>query len=118
MKFWEAMKSLEEGKKVRHISWYDAHYLYIDNCGIVRHSIGGEEYKEVVDMHSEWELYDDRKEVPKIFKDLYKLINEIEGMKWNDDVYIQWVDSNYKENYVTPLYKQLSKINKEYKLDK
>ena len=31
MKLWEAMKALEEGKKVRRIDWAPNEYIYIDS---------------------------------------------------------------------------------------
>ena len=123
MKYWEAIKCLEEGKKVRHMSWHDDNYLYTDSRGVVRKNIGGVSciYKEVIDVDSKWELYDDRKEVPQIVKDLYKSLE-------------MYSDENICDKYetcgscpfwgydfcgdITKLWEELQKMNKEYKLDK
>lgn len=37
MKFWEAMRELEEGKRVTHLSFNDREYLYLDrDYGFIR----------------------------------------------------------------------------------
>lgn len=71
MKFWEAMKSMEEGKKVRNESWREDWYLCLDKQGHIVDELGA-----VCDLNfigtkgSEWEIYDDRKPSPTILKTL------------------------------------------------
>lgn len=61
MKFWEAMKLLEEGKKVRSTIWNKNIYIWKNEEGdyvneeneLLGHCI------KVYDMNIEWEIYDD-----------------------------------------------------------
>lgn len=55
MKFSEAMKLLEEGKKVRLKSWHLNEYIFIDSLGTIRDE-QGEMYK-ISCMNSDWEEY-------------------------------------------------------------
>ena len=78
MKYWEAMKSIDEGKKVRHKSWADGCFIYKDDLGNVV-CADGEFYGEIFnysfnDCH--WEIYDDRKEVPQSLKNLFNALKD------------------------------------------
>lgn len=68
MKFWEAMRELQEGKKVRNKDWAEEQYIYLtaDN------EIFDEQDIECCFnfIGSEWEIYDDRKPAPAILKTL------------------------------------------------
>ncbi len=68
MKFWEAMKEMKKGKKVRNKDWTEEQYIYLtadneifdeDNCTCF-----------IDEKDSEWEIYDDRKPAPTILKTL------------------------------------------------
>lgn len=83
MKYWEAMKLIDEGKKVRHKSWADGCYIYKDDLGNVVNS-DDDPYVEIFnysfnDYH--WEIYDDRKEAPQSLKNLAKALIDC----YNDD---------------------------------
>jgi hypothetical protein len=58
MRFWEAMKAIEEGKKVRQVDWEKEDYIYILNFTIRNES---HEYGNIhIDyrgIEKEWELY-------------------------------------------------------------
>lgn len=76
MKYWEAMKSIDEGKKVRHKSWADGCYICKNDLGDVVNS-DDDPYVEIFiysfnDYH--WEIYDDRKEAPQSLKNLAKAL--------------------------------------------
>lgn len=51
MKFWEALKALEEGKKVRRIDWAPGKYLVRDPLCAVCIDV------EDGDFHWKWEIY-------------------------------------------------------------
>lgn len=71
MKFWEAMKAMEEGKKVRNKDWMEEFYIYLNEDNDIL-----DERDAVCDLNfigekgSEWEIYDDRKPSPAILKTL------------------------------------------------
>ena len=68
MKFWEAMKCLEEGKRVRKTSWAENRYLYIDEDGSFYDN--REQIPILYTVGTEWEIYDDRKEAPYVLRKL------------------------------------------------
>lgn len=76
MKLWEALKAMEDGYKVRRISWDPEMFVYKNN---------GEYYKADeseweaiwVAPEDEWEFYDSRKDAHPFFSKLYKAINDL-----------------------------------------
>lgn len=60
MKLWEAMKALEDGKKVRRIDWAPNEYIYIDSYNEVINNYGASADKEILDnIYMTWEIYKD-----------------------------------------------------------
>ena len=60
MKLWEAMKALEEGKKVRRVDWEPYEYIYIDSYNEVINNYGTSADKEILDnIYMTWEIYKD-----------------------------------------------------------
>ena len=60
MKFWEAMKALEEGKKVRKKTWNEDCYLTIKN----NHFVDEWDDDEITfSLDGDWEIYEEKKEV-------------------------------------------------------
>lgn len=60
MKLWEAMKALEDGKKVRRIDWAPNEYIYIDSYNEVINNYGAPADKEILDnIYMTWEIYKD-----------------------------------------------------------
>ena len=55
MKFSEAMKLLEEGKKVRLVGWNKGEYIYLDEFGCLLND-DGSDYEPYV-ITEEWEEY-------------------------------------------------------------
>lgn len=61
MKLWEAMKALEEGKKVRRIDWEEYEYIYIDSYGEVINNYGSKADNRILDnIYVKWEIYKDK----------------------------------------------------------
>lgn len=64
MKLWEAMKALEDGKKVRRIDWAPNEYIYIDSYNEVINNYGAPADKEILDnIYMSWEIYKDFKDL-------------------------------------------------------
>ena len=119
MKFWEAMKLLEEGKKVRKTSWAENRYLYIDEDGSFYDN--REQIPILYTVGTEWEIYDDRKEVSCNIKELYKAIDKCVETSWIDqDVESGFADEfdSVADYHLTQLIIALDELNKKYKLDK
>ena len=115
MKAWEAMKLLEEGKKLRDKNWKEGRYIYLDTDGdIIDESNNQYLVANISDISKEWEMCDDRKEVPQFYKNMYKAIDkiiedyEISEKEISDVIY----------PYLVNLCRVLDELNKEYKLDK
>lgn len=71
MKFWEAMKSMEEGKKVRNKDWTEEQYIYLTADNEMFDEDDGRCFLSFIgEKGSEWEIYDDRKPSPTILKTL------------------------------------------------
>jgi hypothetical protein len=63
MKIWEALKALEEGKKIRCIDWEEGEYYFRSGVNILN-----EKLNILVDMSAEningvWELYEEKPEI-------------------------------------------------------
>lgn len=72
MKFWEAIKALEEGKKVRRAYWEKDVYIHIDHDNILKDNSNHPQdlYYIPNDDDNDWEIYDDRKEAPYVLRKL------------------------------------------------
>lgn len=68
MKFWEAMKEMGKGKKVRSKNWSEKQYIYLTADNEIFDEHNSKYYFIFTD--SEWEIYDDRKPAPTILKAL------------------------------------------------
>lgn len=78
MKTWEAMKALEEGKKVRHVYWEQDKYIVIDFTSAYNHIVDEKGNLSCInETNDEWEIYDDRKNVPLVWRMMYKKIVEL-----------------------------------------
>lgn len=119
MKFWEAMKELQEGKKVKKVKWYGS-YIYYDRESKQFIDSSGETYDiTYLDESEEWELYEDnRKSInSNALKKIYKAFKEFAEEDWNEcqeflDFYCDTVGNRDLE-----FGDFLDKVNKYYKLD-
>ncbi len=55
MEFWQAMKSLQEGKSVRCKDWFPNSHAYLTPLGVVLFGIEG---RLDIYIHYDWELYE------------------------------------------------------------
>ena len=64
MKLWEAMKALEEGKKVRRVDWEPYEYIYIDSYNEVINNYGSKADNKILDnIYARWEIYKDKGDI-------------------------------------------------------
>ena len=123
MKFWQAMKALEEGKKVRRRNWEHGEYIEWEDCDI-NNNVTDEKgiVFELSTLYcvddNEWEIYDDRKDCPKVFKDLWKAFQAT----MNSNIVV--VEAFWNEvpfSFITmhqEMERLLKEMNDDYKLDK
>lgn len=58
MNFWEAIKALEEGKKVRRSYWEEDSYIYIDSNNVLRDNYGAlQDLYYIPDDDNDWTIY-------------------------------------------------------------
>ena len=122
MRCWQAIKALEEGKKVRRKEWGQEAYIEWRNQDIsnVITDEEGQPYELGIlycTDDNEWELYDDRKDCPKVFKDLWKVFQATQ----NDNIVAVekfWADVPF--SFITlhqEMERLLNEMNQDYKLD-
>ena len=116
MKFWEAMKALEEGKKVRAVDWGDDEYItlrgeiLVDEEGYTcTHTLEGE------GINKKWEIHDEKKDVDPKFKEMYRYLKDEEGFANNQ--YCEFIYKHDKQDHLLEFYRQLLEMAKYYKLD-
>ena len=116
MKFWEAMKALEEGKKVRAVDWGDDEYItlrgeiLVDEEGYTcTHTLEGE------GINKKWEILNERKEVDPRFKEFYHYLKDENGFA--NGQYGDFIYERNEEDHLLAFYRQLLDMAKYYKLD-
>ena len=126
MKMWEAIQLLEEGKKVRSVAWEKGMYIwkndegeYVTEEGIsIMYLNGGA-------LSTEWEVYEERKDVALAWRIMYKKITEAEEFV-DDYLNSSYLCSKYECHDCVfekaccafyNLFEILGELNKEYKLD-
>lgn len=117
MKFWEAMKALEEGKKVRRSYWEKDNYIYIDSDNILR-----DNYDDPQDLYyipnddDDWEIYEGKKEIiDDKFKQLYNLV--VNEQIYLDRQYEDFIRDHKLKDYLTDFYRQLLEMNKYFNFE-
>ena len=116
MKFWEAMKAMQEGKKVRNKEWTNEQYLYLsaDNQILDEHG-----YVASIDYiglgETTWEIYEEKKEVDPRFKEFYHYLKDENGFA--NDQYCEFIYNNNLKDHLLEFYQQLLEMAKYYKLD-
>lgn len=117
MKFWEATKALEEGKKVRRSYWEEDSYIYIDSDNNLRDNYGGlPNLYYIPDDDDDWEIYEDKKEVTDDkFKQLYNLV--VNEQVYLNRQYEDFIKENKLEDHLTSFYMQLLEMHKYYNFE-
>lgn len=116
MKFWEALKAMEEGKKIAKDNGEAYYFIENNKLYICTGELMGEAFVNVTDMLDyEWELYDDRKEVDPRFKEFYHYLKDENGFANNQ--YTDFIQDNNLEDYLLKFYMQLLEMEKYYNFD-
>ena len=116
MKFWEAMKAMEEGKKVRNEEWSEHQYIYLDknDKSIIDEE---EDYFPIRYIEDEeiWEIYEEKKDVDPRFKEFYHYLKDENG--FTNGEYGEFIYERNEEDHLLAFYRQLLEMAKYYKLD-
>lgn len=113
MKFWEAMKHLQEGRRVRGFMWPSGEYLILDqSTGIIRDEKGNVWTLDYI-PHIEWEVYIPKKEAPEVLVDLYEAIVEADAKMGYSNPDFVVAKKKWRE-----LYEVLYELNKTYDIDR
>lgn len=116
MKFWEAMKAMEEGKKVRNEKWTKDQYLYLSISNEILDEKGRDVGINYIGIAgSNWEIYEEKKPVDPKFKELYQYLKEENG--FTNSQYGEFIQDNCMVDHLLALYTQLLEMSKYYKLD-
>lgn len=126
MKLAEALEMLEKGKKIRKKSYPENQWLMIaENGTLIDESGVHVDFKLIPDILTKedlandvWELFDDRDEIAKEWKDLYNAIMTIDYKYETADYKTYQLVEEFGESMIDYLYELLESMNKIYKLDK
>lgn len=126
MKLTEALEMLEKGKKIRKKTYPENQYLMIDKDNVLVDATGVRvDYRLIPDILSKedlvndvWELFDDREEIEKEWKDLYNAVMMIDYKYETADYKTYSLVEEFGESMMDELYEILDKMNEKYKLDK
>lgn len=91
MKFWEAIKCLEEGKKITRTYWEKDAYIYIDDDNILRDNYNtAQDLYYIPNDNDDWEVYEEKKEAPcalkKLAIDLMQFDSDVNSMVDKEDI--------------------------------
>lgn len=128
MKLWEALRLLEEGNKIKRSCWSENDYIYKNKeTNEYERSVGHGFIYNLPELNcGDWEIYDEREELPerfgRVLKELYKINespceNEDCGdCPFNMDIKLSGVRGTSTACDV--LADLLYEMNEKYKLDK
>ena len=112
MKFWEAMKAIEEGKKVKSKYWDSDEFIHIEDGKIIDQL--GDEFG-VIYIDDNWEIYVEKKEVDARFKEFYHYLKDENG--FTNGQYGEFIYNRNEKDHLLEFYRQLLEMAKYYKLD-
>ena len=120
MKFWEAMKALEEGKKVTDNEGKTYYFIQDGEPGMfwlcAEESTDEIHTTSIIDyMGRNWEIYEEKKEVDPRFKEFYHYLKDEHGFVNNQ--YTDYINDHNEPDYLLKFYQQLLEMAKYYKLD-
>ena len=114
MKFIDARKEMEKGKKIKKDGWLPDEFLYIYDGRIVDEL--GEDFYVNPDDVGEWKIYNERKEVNEELKTIFQLLKEIWNSEEYDD-YKEFITTHNEKEMLLDFYSQLIRMSYFYKLD-
>lgn len=116
MGFWEAVKAIEEGKKVRRTYWEKDAYIYIDHDNILRDNYNNpQDLYYIPNDDDDWEIYEEKREVDERFKEFFHYLKDEHGFVNNQ--YSEFIYDNNQEDYLLKFYMQLLEMEKYYNFD-
>ena len=116
MKLYEAMEKMYEGEKIRRKDWYENCYIYLNNDDVIVDERENKFY--ITNVGGDWEVVKEgRKETLKVFKELYRVVNEIQDLNIHDNIIIKYIKNNDYRYMIDELKVLLDMMNNVYKLD-
>lgn len=116
MKLHEAMEKMYEGEKIRRKDWYENCYIYLNNDDIIVDERENKFY--ITSVGGDWEVVEEgRKDTLKVFKELYRVVNEIQDLNIHDNIIIKYIENNDFRYTIDELNYLLDMMNIVYKLD-
>lgn len=115
MKFWEAIKALEEGQKIRCVDWPKDEYIYLKREGgtpRICDETDGIFAIHCFSPHDNWEIYEEPKKQEKMVSDGFGGFIYVE--KENDDenfISLRMEIEDEKEDINGDLYQDYDKLN-------
>ena len=113
MKSWEAVRAMEEGKKVTRPKWDDDEFLMIDEEYDIVNKEGS--FYAFDCKYNDWTIYEEKKDADEKLKQLFQILNEDNWFANNQ--YGEYIYDNNLVDHMTSLYMQLMEMAKYYKLD-
>ena len=106
MKFWQALKAMEEGKKIAKDNGKGYYFIENDKLYICTGELMGEAFVSVTDMLDyEWEIYEEKKEVDPRLKEFYHYLKDEYGL--TNKQYMDYINDNNEPDYLLKFYRQL-----------
>lgn len=122
MKLYEAMEKMYEGKKIRRKDWYERCYIYLNIDDVIVDERENKFY--ITNVGGDWEVVEEvevveegRKDTLKVFKELYRVVNEIQDLNIHDNIIIKYIKDNDFRYTIGELKALLDMMNMVYKLD-
>lgn len=116
MKLYEAMEKMYEGEKIRRKDWYERCYIYLNNDDVIVDERENKFY--ITNVGGDWEVVEEgRKDALEVFKELYRVVNEIQDLHIHDNIIIKYIENNDYRYMIDELKYLLDMMNNVYKLD-
>lgn len=113
----EVLRALEHGKKVRVTDWVDGHYAYLKDNMVIDDE--GKESLALLKLYEkEWEIYDERKELPKQLE----WLKSFYYMHITDECDLEIEDHCegcplHNKTFCETITEMAKELNEEYKID-
>ena len=111
-----------EGEKIRRKDWYENCYIYLNNDDVIVDERENKFY--ITNVGGDWEVVkvveevkERRKDTLEVFKELYRVVNEIQDLHIYDNIIIKYIENNDYRYMIDELKYLLDMMNNVYKLD-